>query len=79
MQIRTFNCVKRQKSSTEVSIRKFKDFVFTALPEESPLHKVLAKEDDEISREEFIAKFPIWWELATVVHPVLIKKKDYSF
>lgn len=47
-----------------VNIGNFRKYVTSCLPVESALQKVLEKESDELSGEEFLAKFPIWWELA---------------
>lgn len=58
-----------------ITIRKFKDFVIDTLPEESPLRKVLVEEDNEMSQEEFLAKFPLWWELAGVVPDAMMHKR----
>ena len=75
------NCMSSERKVTLIAnFRKFKDFVLNTLPAESPLCKVLAKEDDEMSREEFLAKFPIWWELASATPTIMIqRKKEWAF
>lgn len=50
--------------NVRLSIARLKELVLKALPPSSPLYRVIASEPDELSVEEFIAKLPIWWELA---------------
>lgn len=43
----------------KVNLRDFKEFVAKNFDETTPLYKVLMPEKDEVSREEFAAKFAV--------------------
>ncbi len=53
----------------KVSLRSFKEFVAKAFDETTPFYKVLMREKDEVSREEFAAKFDIWLRLVNLSMP----------
>ncbi len=55
--------------TTKVSLRSFKEFVAKHFEETTPLYKVLISEKDEVSREEFAAKFDIWLRLVNLSMP----------
>lgn len=52
-----------------VSLRNLKEFVAKNFNERTPLYKVLMSERDEVSREEFAAKFDVWLRLVGLSLP----------
>ena len=57
------------RSSGRVSLRSLKEFVAKNFDERTPLCKVLMSERDEVSREEFAAKFDVWLRLVNLSLP----------
>jgi hypothetical protein len=55
--------------SIKVSLRSFKEFVAKNFDETTPFYKVLMREKDEVSREEFAAKFDVWLGLVNLSVP----------
>jgi len=53
----------------KVNLRSFKEFVAKNFDETTPLYKLLMSERDEVSREEFAAKFDVWLRLVTLSVP----------
>jgi hypothetical protein len=52
-----------------VSLRNLKEFVVKNFDERTPLYRVLMSERDEVSREEFAAKFDVWLRLVNLSLP----------
>jgi hypothetical protein len=55
--------------SGNVSLRNLKEFIAKNFDERMPLYKVLMSERDEVSREEFAAKFDVWLRLVSLSLP----------
>lgn len=53
----------------KIDVRDFKQFVAKNYSAETPLYKVLISERDEISREDFAAKFEVWLKLVGISLP----------
>jgi hypothetical protein len=53
----------------KVSLRSLKEFVAKNFDETTPLYEVLICERDEVSREEFAAKFDVWLRLVNLSTP----------
>lgn len=54
---------------SRVNLRNLKEFVAKNFDERTPLYKVLMSERDEVSREEFAAKFDVWLRLVGLSLP----------
>ncbi|MGD0319660.1 MAG: hypothetical protein ABSB56_08190 [Nitrososphaerales archaeon] len=52
-----------------VNLRSLREFVAKNFDERTPLFKVLMSERDEVSREEFAAKFDVWLRLVGLSLP----------
>jgi hypothetical protein len=55
--------------SGRVSLRSLKEFVAKNFDERTPLYKVLMSERDEVTREEFAAKFDVLLRLVDLSVP----------
>jgi hypothetical protein len=57
------------KEPRKLNLRSFKTFVATNFDERTPLYKVVMSERDEVSPQEFAAKFDTWLKLVSLSLP----------
>jgi hypothetical protein len=62
------------KEPRKLNLRNFKTFVATNFDERTALYKVVTSEKDEISPQEFAAKFDTWLKLASLSLPASPKE-----
>jgi hypothetical protein len=61
--------MQSQRLLAKVNLRGFKEFVAKNFDERTPVYKVLMSEKDEVSRDEYAAKFDVWLKLVNLSLP----------
>ncbi len=55
-----------ERTKELVDLRKFKSLAKRKVPHESPLYKVVASEQDELTVDSFLSKSEIWLRLIDI-------------
>lgn len=56
----------KYSSTAMINLREFKEFVRNRYGSDSPLYQVIVAEKDEVSCEEYAAKFLTWLKLIRI-------------